>query len=40
MGEEDTTIQIKTETWKKLNQQKSPGESFDDVISRLLEDSD
>jgi predicted CopG family antitoxin len=31
-----TTIEIKTETWKELNQQKMPGDSFDDVIQRLL----
>jgi predicted CopG family antitoxin len=34
-----TTIEIKTGTWKQLNQRKEPGDSFDDVISRLLEET-
>lgn len=35
-----TTIEIKTETWRQLNGRKQPGDSFDDVITRLLETSD
>jgi hypothetical protein len=31
-----TTIQIRAETWRELNQQKEPGDTFDDVIQRLL----
>jgi len=33
------SIEIKTGTWKQLNQRKEPGDSFDDVISRLLEET-
>lgn len=32
-----TTIQVKVETWKKLNNLKNLGECMDDVIKRLLE---
>lgn len=32
-----TTIEVKTQTWKELNMRKEPGESFDDVIQRLLD---
>jgi hypothetical protein len=31
-----TTIEVKVGTWQELNQQKRPGDSFDDVIQRLL----
>lgn len=34
-----TTIQITEETWRELNMRKNPGETFDDVIQRLLEDA-
>lgn len=30
-----TTIEVRDETWKQLNRRKEPGESFDDVVSRL-----
>lgn len=33
---ETTTIEIKTDTWRELNAQKEPGDSFDDVVRRLL----
>lgn len=33
-----TTIKVKNETWKQLNRQKEPGDTFDDVIERLLAD--
>jgi predicted CopG family antitoxin len=36
MSRDTTTIEVKTETWKALNQRKEPGESFDDVIQREL----
>jgi predicted CopG family antitoxin len=36
---ETTTIEIKTETWKQLNSRKMPGDSFDDVIKRLLKET-
>jgi hypothetical protein len=35
-----TTIQISRENWQGLNSRKRPGDSFDDVISRLLEGGD
>lgn len=31
------TVRVSDETWKRLNQRKEPGDSFDDVISRLLD---
>ena len=31
-----TTLQVSTETWRRLNGLKEPGESFDDVIDGLL----
>ena len=37
MARGDTTIQISRETWARLNAEKeNPGDSFDDVIQRLL----
>jgi len=35
---EKTTIEVSEKTWKELNAMKDPGESFDDVIGRILED--
>jgi predicted CopG family antitoxin len=32
-----TTIQVSTEIWKELNKKRLPGESFDDVIEKVLE---
>jgi len=32
----DTGIKVKISTWKKLNQLKDPGQTFDDVIVMLL----
>lgn len=34
---DSTTIQIGINTWQVLNTRKQPGDSFDDVIQRLLE---
>jgi len=34
---QSTTITVEKATWKQLNRWKEPGESFDDVVSRLLE---
>lgn len=31
-----TTIEVANETWKQLNREKDPGQSFDDVITSLL----
>lgn len=36
MGE-TTTIQISEDNWQALSARKRPGDSFNDVISRLLE---
>lgn len=35
---ETTTIEISREHWRGLNARKEPGDSFDDVVGRLLED--
>lgn len=35
---DSTTIQIDVETWQALSARKQPGDSFDDVIQRLLTD--
>lgn len=39
MGDATTTIQIANETWKELNERKEAGDTFDDVIQRLLNSS-
>jgi len=31
-----TTIKVSRDTWKELNREKEPGDSFDDVLRRLL----
>lgn len=35
-----TTVQIDEETWQRLNARKQTGDTFDDVICRLLEKTD
>lgn len=36
--QEKTNIEVYRETWRKLNMLKqNPGDSFDDVINRLIE---
>jgi predicted CopG family antitoxin len=35
-----TNIRVSDETWRELNQLKQPGESFEDVIVRILEERD
>ncbi|WP_238398280.1 MULTISPECIES: antitoxin VapB family protein [Halorussus] len=37
MSDDVTSIQVSTETWQELNGRKAPGDTFDDVIQRLLE---
>lgn len=37
---ETTTIQVTEDTWRELNGRKEPGETFDDVLQRLLAESD
>jgi predicted CopG family antitoxin len=32
-----TTIEVADETWTALNRRKKPGESFDDVVQRLID---
>lgn len=32
----DTTITVSRDTWEKLHRRKAPGDSFDDVVSRLI----
>ena len=34
-----TTIQVDQETWKRLYMRKQPGESYDSVIQRLLDET-
>ena len=34
--EADKHIRVTEETWLELNRQKRPGDSFDDVLQRLL----
>lgn len=33
------TVEVKRETWKRLNMRKQPGDSFDDVIVRMLDET-
>lgn len=33
----DKHIRVREETWVELNRHKRPGDSFDDVMQRLLE---
>lgn len=35
---ETTTIEIKKETWRRLNSRKYPGDTFDDVVDRVLDE--
>ena len=37
---ETTTIQVTTETWKRLNARKEPSDDFEDVVVSLLEDTE
>lgn len=32
-----TTIEVKDDTWERLNQRKGRGESFDDIVRELLD---
>lgn len=36
----DTHIRVTEETWAELNRRKRPGDSFEDVIERLLEEDE
>jgi len=35
-SDEETRVRVSKETWQRLNAQKEPGDSFDDVLDRLL----
>lgn len=37
MADDDTTVRVGTDTWRRLNRRKDPGQSFDDVINELLD---
>ena len=39
MAGNDTGIRVSVETWKRLNRWKEPGESFDDVLNRILDET-
>ncbi len=34
------TVRVSEQTWKRLNQRKGPGDSFDDVIEDLLDETE
>jgi len=38
MSEDTTTIQISVENYKRLSGMKNPGDSFDDVVGRILDE--
>jgi predicted CopG family antitoxin len=41
MADETTTIQISMDNWRRLNNRKQgPSDSFDDVLSRLLNETE
>lgn len=37
MGKEKTTVEVKEDTWRRLMLRKGVGDSFDDVISDILD---
>jgi predicted CopG family antitoxin len=37
MSESLQSLKVSPETWKVLNSMKEPGDTFDDVVSRLIE---
>jgi len=40
MDEKDThPVKVSAETWRELNAKKNPGDTFEDVLSRLLEEN-
>ncbi len=38
--EHQPVVKVSAKTWKELNSRKEPGESFEDVLSRMLEEPD
>jgi len=39
-SDDSVNIRIKEETWRELHSRKGPGDSFDDVIQRILDEHD
>jgi predicted CopG family antitoxin len=39
MSERKTAVNVTERTWRRLNARKRPGESFDDVVDRLINDT-
>lgn len=37
MGKQTQAIKVSSETWRDLNAMKEPGDTFEDVVRRLLE---
>lgn len=37
---DDTTVRISRDTWRRLNRRREPGDSFEDVIDRVLDTAD
>jgi len=37
---ESTNIKVSPSTWRRLNSLKRPGDTFDDVLQRVLDESD
>lgn len=37
MTDQTVTIRVKEDTWERLNRRKTAGDSFDDVVRRLLD---
>lgn len=38
--EQEQRIRVSEETWRRLNALKTPGDTFDDVAARLLDNTD
>jgi hypothetical protein len=39
MGDDTHPVRVSGRTWQDLNARKRPGETFEDVVSRLLEET-
>lgn len=35
-----THVRVSEENWRRLNARKEPGDDFDDVVTRLLEETE
>ncbi|WP_134671696.1 DUF7557 family protein [Halorussus marinus] len=38
--EDMTTVSVSADTWKRLNRAKEPGESFDEVLQRIMNEEE